>query len=171
MIQKRWNGSAEREKLAAQRKIWAARRAADRSDQITGYESLKAERDTIAEDNKTSLERQRTLEAEIKSLQEQMKLDKRRSDLKEEVITIRRDVDDEKSLRREWNIRPGEIVKELEQLRNGGLAGVRLKGRPPSERPSGNATSSPTAVDLNPVNPGPSTSGPHCKSFPQCCNS
>lgn len=70
MIHKRWNGNAEREKLAAQRKIWAARKAADRSDQITSYESLKVERDTIAEDNKASLERQRTLEAEIKSLQE-----------------------------------------------------------------------------------------------------
>ncbi|KAJ7853012.1 hypothetical protein B0H14DRAFT_2580583 [Mycena olivaceomarginata] len=77
------------------------------------------ERDTIAEDNKASLERQRTLEAEIKSLQEQMKLDKHRSDLKEEFIAIRRDVDDENSLRREWNIRRGDIVKELEQLRKG----------------------------------------------------
>jgi hypothetical protein len=86
MIQKRWNGNPEREKLVAQRKIWAARKAADCSDQITSYESLKAERDTIAEDNKASLERQRTLEAEIKSLQEQMKLDRRRSDLKEEFI-------------------------------------------------------------------------------------
>lgn len=74
-------------------------------------------------------------------------------------------------MRREWNIHRGEIVKELEQLRKGGLAGVSLKGRRPSERPSGNATTSPTAVDLNPVNPGPSTSGPRCKSFPQCCNS
>ncbi|KAJ7354257.1 hypothetical protein DFH08DRAFT_804176 [Mycena albidolilacea] len=130
-------------------------------DEITSYETLKAERDTIAEHNKASLERQRTLEAEIKSLQEQMKLDKHRSDLKEEVIAIRRDVDNEKSLRREWNIHRGEIVKELEQLRKVGLAGVRLKGRRPSERPSGNATTSPTAVDLNPINPGPSTSGPH----------
>ncbi|KAJ7696379.1 hypothetical protein B0H14DRAFT_3657792 [Mycena olivaceomarginata] len=109
MIQKRWNGNPERKKLVAQRKIWAARKAADCS----------AERDTIAEDNKASLERQRTLEAEIKSLQEQMKLDRHRSDLKEEFIVIRRDVDDENSLRREWNIRREEIVKELEQLRKG----------------------------------------------------
>jgi hypothetical protein len=39
-----------------------------------------------------------------------------------------RDVDEENSLQREWNIRRGEIVKELEQLRKGGLTGVRLKG-------------------------------------------
>jgi hypothetical protein len=57
-----------------------------------------------------------------------MKLDRRRSDLKEEFIVIRRDVDDENSLRREWNIRREEIVKELEQLRKGRLTGVRLKG-------------------------------------------
>ncbi|KAJ7362697.1 hypothetical protein DFH08DRAFT_950932 [Mycena albidolilacea] len=56
MIQKRCNGNAEREKLATQHKIWAASKAVDCSDQITSYESLKAERDTIAEDNKASLE-------------------------------------------------------------------------------------------------------------------
>ncbi|KAJ6469689.1 hypothetical protein DFH09DRAFT_1344690 [Mycena vulgaris] len=161
MIQKRCNGNAEREKLAAQRKIWAARKAANHSDQITSYETLKAERDTIAEDNKASLERQRTLEGEIKSLQEQMKLDRHRSDLKEQFIAIRRDVDDEKSLRCEWNIRRGEVVKELEQLRKGGLAGVHLEGRRPSERPSGDATTSPPAVDLGPVDTCASTSGPH----------
>ncbi|KAJ7237946.1 hypothetical protein C8J57DRAFT_1566399 [Mycena rebaudengoi] len=161
MIQKRWNGNAEREKLAAQRKIRAARKAADRNDQITSYETLKAERDAIAEDNKASLERQKTLEAEIKSVQEQMKLDRHRSDLKEHVIAIRRDVDDEKSLRREWNIRRAEIIKDLEQLRKGGLAGARLKGRRPSERPSGDGTSSPPTVDLGPIDTGASTSGPH----------
>ncbi|KAJ7259323.1 hypothetical protein C8J57DRAFT_1233688 [Mycena rebaudengoi] len=161
MIQKRWNGNAEREKLAAQRKIRAARKAADCNDQITSYETLKAERDAIVEDNKASLERQKMLEAEIKSVQEQMKLDRHRSDLKEHVIAIRRDVDDEKSLRREWNIRRAEIIKDLEQLRKGGLAGARLKGRRPSECPSGDGTTSPPAVDLGPIDTGASTSGPH----------
>ncbi|KAJ6509672.1 hypothetical protein DFH09DRAFT_1100727 [Mycena vulgaris] len=55
----------------------------------------------------------------------------------------------------------GEVVKELEQLRTGGLAGVRLESRHPSERPSGDATTSPPAVDLGPVDTGASTSGPH----------
>jgi hypothetical protein len=40
----RWNGSAEREKLAAQRKKSKMNRSAVRRDQLTNYDSLKADR-------------------------------------------------------------------------------------------------------------------------------
>jgi hypothetical protein len=132
-------GSAEREKLAAQRKKWAANKTAERNDQLTSYDTLKAEREAGLEETRASLERQKILDSQIKSLQEEMKIDRHRSDRREEVISLRREVDEEKSLRRELNLRRGEITKELETLRKSGVAGVRINGRRP-ERPSGGST-------------------------------
>ncbi|KAJ7451409.1 hypothetical protein FB451DRAFT_1186343 [Mycena latifolia] len=116
---------------------WATRKAANRNDKLTSYDALKAERDTGVEDNKVSVERQKTLESQlIKSLQEEMRLDRHRTDLQEQVNAVRKDVEDERSLRRDWNLRREEITKELEQLKKGGLAEVRVNGRRPGERPS-----------------------------------
>ncbi|KAJ7842152.1 hypothetical protein B0H13DRAFT_2273623 [Mycena leptocephala] len=114
----RWNGSAEREKLAAQRKRWKMEKSV-RSPRKQGF-----------------LERQRAPESQIKSIQEEMRLDSHRTDLKEQVNELRRDVEEEKSLRRAWTIRRGVIDAELAQLRKGELAGVRIQGRRPDERPS-----------------------------------
>ncbi|KAJ6602116.1 hypothetical protein B0H10DRAFT_1823469, partial [Mycena sp. CBHHK59/15] len=97
VMPKQWNGSAEWENTSAQRKIWAGHKAAERNDQFTSYDTLKLERDTGAEDSKASLERQSTIELQIKSLQEQMRLDWHCSDLKEQVVALRREVDNEKS--------------------------------------------------------------------------
>ncbi|KAJ7029522.1 hypothetical protein C8F04DRAFT_1043205 [Mycena alexandri] len=137
VARQRFNGAAEREKLSAQRKIWAARKKANRNEQITGYETLKAERDQGNLDNKASLERQKILDAEIKSLQQDLQLDKRRTDLKERINELRRDAGEEQSGRREWAVRRAEIDKELEALRSGTLAGTRINGRRPTERPTG----------------------------------
>ncbi|KAJ7652738.1 hypothetical protein DFH06DRAFT_1418342 [Mycena polygramma] len=130
-VRKKWNTSGDREKLAAQRKVWTMRKAGDRNDQLTSYDALKVERDAGADENKLSLERQKVLEAEIKSLQEEMKLDRHRTDLKEQVNALRKDIDEEKSLRRAWGLRRSEIDKELDELRKGPLAGARIKGRRP----------------------------------------
>ncbi|KAJ7825255.1 hypothetical protein B0H13DRAFT_1918698 [Mycena leptocephala] len=143
VMRKRWNGSADREKLSAQRKIWKTRKAAVRNDQLTSFDTLKAERDAGVEENRASLEREKILLSQIKSRQEEMKLDRHRTDLQEQVNDLRKDVDEEKSLRREWILRRGQIDKELEQLRKDGLAGVRIKGRRPAERPSEDDTSFP----------------------------
>jgi hypothetical protein len=132
----RWNGSAEREKLAGQRKRWKMEKSAVRRDQLTNYDSLKADRESGVQENKDSLERQRALESQIKSIQEEMRLDSHRTDLKEQVNELRRDVEEEKSLRRAWTIRRGIIDAELAQLRKGELAGVRIQGRRPDEHPS-----------------------------------
>ncbi|KAJ7911671.1 hypothetical protein B0H13DRAFT_2660420 [Mycena leptocephala] len=144
----RWNGSAEREKLAAQRKRWKMEKSAVHRDQLTNYDSLKADRESGVQENKDSLERQRALESQIKSIQEEMRLDSHRTDLKEQVNELRRDVEEEKSLRRAWTIRRGIIDAELAQLRKGELAGVRIQGRRPDERPS-NDESVASASELN----------------------
>lgn len=137
VMRHRWNGSAEREKLSAQRKIWKMRKAAVRNDQLTSYDTLRAERDAGVADAQESLERQKNIESQIKSLQAEMKIDKHRSDLQELINELRRDVEEEKGLRREWSIRRAAIDTELKQLRQGPLAGARIKGRRPTERPPG----------------------------------
>ncbi|KAF8156413.1 hypothetical protein K438DRAFT_1777493 [Mycena galopus ATCC 62051] len=229
----RWNGSAQREKLSAQRQKWAARKAAVRNDQLTSYDILKEERDSGVEENKASLERQKSLEAQIKLLQDEtkediqdggprwilildaadpgkggrylfgnlpllielgsanarrvldqfrdhihspadirtyfwsaklqqseksevdpapkkrskkqltlhrniqwpVKLDRHRTDLQEQIVALRKDVEAEKSIRREWAVRRAEIDKEIQRLRDSGLVGARLKGRRPREHP------------------------------------
>jgi hypothetical protein len=116
-------------------------------DQLTSYDTLKEERDSGSEENKASLERQRSLEAQIKLLQDDMKLDRHRTDLQEQIIALRRNVDAEKSIRREWAVRRAEIDKEIQRLRDSGLAGARLKGKRPSERPVGDDVPSVAAPE------------------------
>ncbi|KAJ7902279.1 hypothetical protein B0H13DRAFT_1882657 [Mycena leptocephala] len=153
IIPKRWNGSAEREKLAAERKKWAANKAAELEDQLTSCDTLKAEREAVLEEIRASLEWQKILDSQIKSLQEEMKIDRHRSDHREEVISLRKEVDEEKSLRRELNLHRGEITKELETLRKSGLAVVRINGRRP-ERPSGDDVgASPVEAEIQDHNP------------------
>jgi hypothetical protein len=55
----RWNGSTEREKLAAKRKRWKMEKSTVRRDQLTNYDSLKADWESGVQENKDSLERQR----------------------------------------------------------------------------------------------------------------
>ncbi|KAJ7790629.1 hypothetical protein B0H14DRAFT_2625805 [Mycena olivaceomarginata] len=69
VMRKRWNGVGEREKLSAQRKVWRMQKSAVRTDQLTSFESLKAERTAGTEENKASLQREKIFQSEIKSLQ------------------------------------------------------------------------------------------------------
>ncbi|KAJ6603071.1 hypothetical protein B0H10DRAFT_1957908 [Mycena sp. CBHHK59/15] len=133
----RWNGSAQREKLSGQHQKWEAHKAAIWNSQLTSYDTLKEERNSGVEENKASLERQRSLEAQIKLLQDKMKLDWHRTDLQEQIIALWKDVEAEMSIRREWAVRRAEIDKEIQRLRDSRLAGARLKGRRPSEHPVG----------------------------------
>ncbi|KAJ7162387.1 hypothetical protein C8R46DRAFT_1353332 [Mycena filopes] len=139
VMRHRFNGSAEREKLSAQRRIWRMRKTGERNDQITGYEGLQNERDSGIEESKSSLERQRELEHQIKLFQAELKIDKRRTDIKEQMNDVRKEVEQEKAARREWVIRRTEIDLELKALRSGPLAGTRINGRRPTERPTGDA--------------------------------
>ncbi|KAJ7302804.1 hypothetical protein DFH08DRAFT_759287 [Mycena albidolilacea] len=100
----RWNGSAEREKLSSQCKTWKMRSATIRNDQLTNYETLKAERDSGVAENKASLARQKELEFQIKALQADIALDKHRTDLPAQVLSLRRDIMEEKALRSEWGL-------------------------------------------------------------------
>jgi hypothetical protein len=113
------------------------RKTTTRNEQITGYEALRSERDTGVADHKASIEHQKTLEQEIKLLQEDLKLDKRRTDLREHINILRADIEEEKAGRRAWVVRRTEIDTELASLRSGPLAGTRINGRRPTKRPAG----------------------------------
>jgi hypothetical protein len=63
VMRHRWNGSSEREKLSAQRQQWKIRKAVVRRDQLTGYDSLKAERDSGNHEHKESVEREKTIQS------------------------------------------------------------------------------------------------------------
>jgi hypothetical protein len=147
VMRHRFNGSGHREKLSAQRKVWNMRKTANRNNQITGWEALRAEREDGNTEHKQSIARQKILEGEIKALQEALKLDKRRTDVKLDINALRKDVEEEKNGRREWVTRRADIDIQLEELRSGPLAGTRLNGRRPAERPTGDPERSgePTA--------------------------
>ncbi|KAJ7153860.1 hypothetical protein C8R43DRAFT_1126536 [Mycena crocata] len=146
VMSKRWNGPAEREKLSAQRQIWNSRKTAHRNNELTSYDTLKAERDSGTAENKASLARQKLLEFQIRSLQGEMKIDRHRTDLKDQVNELRKDVEEEKALRRDWVVRRARIDKELNALRKGSLAGARIMGRRPA-RPSGEGDSTGNEVE------------------------
>ncbi|KAJ7860307.1 hypothetical protein B0H13DRAFT_2355700 [Mycena leptocephala] len=56
---------------------------------------------------------------------------------------LHREIDEEKAGRWEWVLRRAEIDSELAKLRGGPLAGVRINGRRPAERPLDNAQTAP----------------------------
>jgi hypothetical protein len=126
-----WNGSAEREKLSSQRKAWKMCSATIRNDQLTNYETLKAEWDSGVAENKASLARQKELELQIKVLQAEIALDKHRTDLPAQVLSLRRDITKEKALHSEWGLRQTVIDAELLALKQGPLAGIRINSRRP----------------------------------------
>ncbi|KAJ7508055.1 hypothetical protein B0H11DRAFT_2218053 [Mycena galericulata] len=62
VMRNRVNGPAERERLSAQRQVSKMRKSASRNDQLTSYDTLKAEREVVVSDNKESLDRQKAFE-------------------------------------------------------------------------------------------------------------
>ncbi|KAJ6479038.1 hypothetical protein C8R45DRAFT_933816 [Mycena sanguinolenta] len=131
-MRKRWNGIREREKHATQRKGWKMRKAYQRDDALMDYDSLLAERNSGDTENKASLERQNDLEVQIKALKAEIALEKHRTDLPAQVADLRRDIDKEKALRREWGARRKAINTQIDTLKKGKLAGVRVNGRRPT---------------------------------------
>jgi hypothetical protein len=118
------------------------------NDQLTNYETLKAERDIGVAENKASLGRQKELGLQIKALQAEIALDKHRIDLPARVLSLRRDVTEEKVLRSEWGLRQTIIDAELIALKQGPLAGIRINGRSPGAGQEITSSSSTTPLVL-----------------------
>ncbi|KAJ7796304.1 hypothetical protein B0H14DRAFT_3158095 [Mycena olivaceomarginata] len=118
VMRHRFNGSAEREKLSAQRKVWNMRKTAARNNHITGYEELKAERENGLLENK-GIARARGHPPSA------------------ELNEVRTEIEQENSGRREWVLCRAELDRQINELRSGPLAGTRINGRRPTERPTG----------------------------------
>ncbi|KAF7310153.1 hypothetical protein MIND_00388700 [Mycena indigotica] len=128
-MRKRWNGVAAREKLSAQRQEWSAHAAYNRNEQLLRFDELSLERTEGQEESKLSLAREKQLQKDVERLQDEIRVDKRRDDLKDEVKVLRAEIAAEKQVRRDWGARRKEIDGELRALRAGPLKGVQINGR------------------------------------------
>ncbi|KAJ7114521.1 hypothetical protein C8R44DRAFT_740655 [Mycena epipterygia] len=91
----------------------------------------------------------------------EMALDKHRTDLPEEINSLRKDSDQETALRREWTLRRTAIDLEIGKLKSGPLLGARIQGRRPGERPfEDSSTSSPSAATVAISHPDPAPQPP-----------
>ncbi|KAJ7487160.1 hypothetical protein FB451DRAFT_1535677 [Mycena latifolia] len=126
IMRKRWNGPSERERLAEQRAGWSARKRDERNDDLATYDALAQDREEGQEESRFSLARGHALQEQIQLLQAELKLDKRRTDLSEEIKTLQAAVEFEKQARRDWVVRRGQIDVEMKALRAGPLKGVQI---------------------------------------------
>ncbi|KAJ6578232.1 hypothetical protein B0H19DRAFT_1062757 [Mycena capillaripes] len=85
VMPRRCNDIGEREKNTTQRQRWKIQMSVTRRDQLTNYDTLKSERGSGAQEHKASIERQKAMESKIKLTQEEIKIDRHRTDLKEVV--------------------------------------------------------------------------------------
>ncbi|CAK5267847.1 unnamed protein product [Mycena citricolor] len=129
VVPRRNNGLFSREKLGLQRKEWKMRQTQDRTDQLTTFDHLTAQRELNRSAQKSSLEREKEIKEEIKKLQRELELDRRRADHKLTIKNLRDDISSEESHRRELRFKRDEIDSKLAALRSGPLAGVRVHGR------------------------------------------
>jgi hypothetical protein len=134
------------------------RGATIRNDQLTNYETLKAEQDSGVAENKASLAQQKELELQIKALQAEIALDKHRTDLPAQVLSLRRDVMEEKALRSEWGLRQTVIDAELLALKQGPLAGIQINSRRPGadQEPTSSSSNTPLVLGDPPLSEGTS---------------
>ncbi|KAF8170835.1 hypothetical protein K438DRAFT_1773514 [Mycena galopus ATCC 62051] len=64
-----------------------------------------------------------------------MVIDKHHSDLKEAVNLLHTEIEEEKAAHQDWGLHRTEIDSQLSELQKGPLAGVRINGQRPTERP------------------------------------
>ncbi|CAK5275897.1 unnamed protein product [Mycena citricolor] len=105
------------------------RQTQDRTDQLTTFDHLTAQRELNRSAQKSSLEREKEIKEEIKKLQRELELDRRRADHKLTIKNLRDDISSEESHQRELRFKRDEIDSKLAALRSGPLAGVRVHGR------------------------------------------
>ncbi|KAJ7476559.1 hypothetical protein FB451DRAFT_1173424 [Mycena latifolia] len=117
---------AERERLAEQRAGWTARKRDKRNDDLATYDALAQDREEEQEEWRFSLAGGHALQEQIQLVQAELKLDKRRTDLSEEIKTLRAAVESEKQAWRDWVVQRGQIDVEMKVLRAGPLKGVQI---------------------------------------------
>lgn len=126
IMRKRWNGPSQRERLSEQRAGWTARKRDERNDDLARYDALAQDREEGQEEWRFSLARGHALQEQMQLVQAELKADKQRTDLAEEIKTLRAAVEFEKEARRDWVVQRGQIDVEMKALRAGPLKGVQI---------------------------------------------
>ncbi|KAJ7432682.1 hypothetical protein FB451DRAFT_1196856 [Mycena latifolia] len=98
---------------------WTARKRDERNDDLATYDALAQDREEGQEEWRFSLARGHALQEQIQLVQAELKLDKRRTDLSEEIKTLRAAVEFEKQARRDWVVRRGQLDVEMKVLQAG----------------------------------------------------
>ncbi|KAJ7865789.1 hypothetical protein B0H13DRAFT_1898409 [Mycena leptocephala] len=98
----------------------------ERNDDLATYDALAQDWEEGQEEWRFSLARGHALQEQIQLVQAELKLDKRRTDLSEEIKMLRAAVEFEKQARRDWVVRRGQIDVEMKVLRAGPLKGVQI---------------------------------------------
>ncbi|KAJ7801396.1 hypothetical protein B0H14DRAFT_3489651 [Mycena olivaceomarginata] len=130
-MRKHWNGPSEHEHLSEQRAGWSACQREERNDDLATYDILAKDREEGQEEWRFSLTRGHDLQAQIQLVQAELKLDKRQTDLSEELKTLRAALKFEKQARRDWVTQRGEIDSQMKVLRAGPLKGVQTNWSQP----------------------------------------
>ncbi|KAF8169544.1 hypothetical protein K438DRAFT_1941264 [Mycena galopus ATCC 62051] len=142
IMRKHWNGPSEREHLSEQRVVWSARQREERNDDLATYDALAKDREEGQEEWRFSLTRGHALQEQIQLVQAELKLDKRRTDLSEELNTLRAALEFEKQARR-------EIDTQMKVLRGIPLKGVQNNWCQPVAALSDTAIPGHRTDDLN----------------------
>ena len=149
IMPKRWNGVHDRETQAERRRVSNFRKIGEREDHVATLEELQAERKEGEDGCKTSRNRLKMLNTQIKQVSKDRKAAPRRTDLQEHLDKLRKDHAVEQAAVEAWEARRAAINEELEKLKNG-LHGVRLKGRGKQKQ---NHSETPTSPTLSPAAP------------------
>ncbi|KAJ7055171.1 hypothetical protein C8F01DRAFT_1374044 [Mycena amicta] len=132
IMRKRWNGSSARERLAEQWTGWSAHQRDEQNDDIVTYDALAQDREEGQEEWCFSLTRGHELQEQIQLVSAELKLDRRQTDLSEELKMLQAAVEFEKQARRDWVSRRGEIDAKMKALRAGPLKGVQINRSGPA---------------------------------------
>ncbi|KAJ7351627.1 hypothetical protein DFH08DRAFT_806343 [Mycena albidolilacea] len=128
---KHWNGPSEREHLSEQGAGWSACQREERNNDLATYNALAKDREEGQEEWHFSLTHGHALQEQIQLVQVKLKLDKRRTDLSEELKTLQAVLEFEKQAQCDWATQRGEIDTQMKVLRAGPLKGVQINRCPP----------------------------------------
>ncbi|KAJ7315705.1 hypothetical protein DFH08DRAFT_820276 [Mycena albidolilacea] len=131
IMRKHWNGPSEREHLSEQRAGWSAHQREERNDDLVTYDTLAKDWEEGQEEWRFSLTHGHALQAQIQLIQAELKVDKRRTDLSEELKTLRAALEFEKQARRDWVTQRGETDSQMKVLGAGPLKGVQINRNQP----------------------------------------
>ncbi|KAF8803076.1 hypothetical protein BYT27DRAFT_7260409 [Phlegmacium glaucopus] len=115
VLPKRWNGPLEQEHLNSQHPAWGHAKQKDHEDKIAHYDEAE------------SLNLDKLLQAQIKTLQDNPEID-----WKEKIKALQQQVEDKRKTWQGYKNRQQAINKYIQELKNNGLSGTHMNGHQPT---------------------------------------